>query len=114
MVGVYGAKDSSLQSDYDNSSDDNFKSSLAGSIGILNVDDQSPIRSENSVDQSEDLVTIMLRSTLYDWWLQVLADYTSRNLSRPTNLQPFLVSPKNSTRPFLNERGILDTYLARI
>jgi hypothetical protein len=115
MARVYGAKDSSLHLDYDydSSSDDNFESSLAGSVGSLNLHDQSPKSTENSTGQSQDLVTVKSPSTLYNWSFQVLAEYTSRNLTFSSEKFVAISSlAKELNTTFFNGTGVEDTYVA--
>jgi hypothetical protein len=113
MARVYGANDSSSESDYESSFDDNAERSPSGSIKSLNLDDESHTSTETGASQDTDQDTIKLRAGLYSWWFQVLADYTSRKLTFSSDKFVAIFGlAKELNTTFLKETGVEDVYVA--
>jgi hypothetical protein len=112
MARVYGANDSSSESDYESSLDDNPEKSPDGSVQSLSL---SLTSTGSSARETTDQDTIKLRSGLYNWWFQVLADYTTRNLTFSSDKFAAISGlAKELNTIFLNETGVEDIYVAGI
>lgn len=112
MVRVYGANDSSSESDYESSLDDNPERSPDDSVQGLSL---SPTSTGSSAGDTTDQYTIKLRASFYNWWFQVLADYTTRNLTFSSDKFAAISGlAKELNTAFLNETGVEDIYVAGI
>lgn len=118
MARVYGANDSSSESDYESSSSSNSGGVLAKPVQVSYHEDKSITGSEGSEGSGRseaDQDFTNLRSGLYSWWFQVLGDYTSRNLTFPSDKFAAISGlAKELNTTFLNETGSEDNYVAGI
>lgn len=113
MARVYGANDSSSESASETSSTNDSNQDSGNSTQASDDDDQSLIGPGSSVSSASDEAITNLRSGLYNWWFQILADYTSRNLTFPSDKFAAISGlAKELNTIFLNEIGAEDAYVA--